>query len=187
MKKQLMKVGIILFVTSSIFASCSKDGDPGPEGPEGPQGIAGEKGDPGEKGDQGETGTANATLYKFDGHDFEASIQTEREIALENEQEMTESAWLVYVVLGGTTYHLPGYGYADKSEYRTYNLWSTDVAKVYVRKTSGLGEAYDAIHIIRIAVGSVVDNTTGKVGNTLPEDLDVSNYEAVKDYYNITD
>lgn len=55
-----LKVVLMAFVL--IAGGCAEDGEPGPQGPQGEQGEQGEQGTPGEQGEKGEPGTANV-LY----------------------------------------------------------------------------------------------------------------------------
>src|SRR5690606_22198983 len=103
MKQIQLSIMIMLVPCLMLFASCEgEQGEVGPAGQDGDEGIAGTDGEEGsagadgEDGAKGETGNANATLYKFDGHDFSESDYTARLVESANEQELSESAWLVY-------------------------------------------------------------------------------------------
>ena len=190
MKGYLMKFSTMAMVASSLLFACAEDGEPGPQGPQGEQGIQGDPGPQGEQGEQGEkgdTGVANATLYIFDGHDFSLSGTATREVALESEEQMTQSAWLVYAVSGYFTYYLPGYGKGAVSEYRVNNYWTDGNANINIVLAVGAGEAFDEFHIFRIEASNTEDNSspTRTDQSFIPEGLDVNDYEAVKAYFNL--
>lgn len=154
------------------------------EGPAGPEGTRGPQG---EEGPQGPEGTANATLYKFDGNDFSVNGFTERYIELENEAEVTESSWLVYLVYRGRYFHIPGMGRGQLTHYYAFHHWQEQFsrARVVIDVESGNGESYEEIHIIRIQVSNVVDSRSKVSVGLIPDDLNAEDYHSVLEYFGI--
>lgn len=205
------KPSVVITVLAFLLAGIACEGPAGPQGPQGPQGergsagIQGEQGPQGPQGDTGAQGTpgadgnANVTLYIFDGNNFSTTTNAIRRINLENETELIESAWLVYLRYPQPAsnefpfiyYHVPGLGFAGNSEYRVNHSWraiSLD-AQFEVRRASGPGENYDQIRIIRIESSETVEGTdvAGKLAgfSQIPGDLNVNNYNEVVRYFNL--
>jgi hypothetical protein len=177
-------------------------GPPGPQGPQGTQGPQGPEGPQGPQGPQGVTGNANVTMYIFAGHDFAVQSLAIRRLELADESELDGSAWLYYLRYpqpGGTQfpylfYHVPGRGFGGSSEYRANHVWRAVAldAQFEIRRASGTGETYDQIRIVRIAASEVVDMegmqglgdpAAGRLH--IPDDLDLSDYEAVVRHYGL--
>lgn len=199
MKNRVFEMFCILLMAITL-AACAEDGEVGPEGPRGEQGLQGEKGEKGEQGEKGEKGeqgdpgddgadgNANATLYKFDGHDFSTSYKNVF-ITLDSIEQMTNSSWQVYLLAAsGNAYHIPGFGPYYDTEYLVAHEWrvmgyKNYAAEITMSVVSGPGEEYDEIHVLRIVANNVEDHTTGRMPN--PKTLDMSDYSAVMDYYGL--
>lgn len=196
MKNLIFEMFCILLIAMTMSA-CAEDGEVGPEGPEGEQGIPGEKGEKGEQGEKGEKGdhgndgadgNANVTLYKFDGHDFSTSYKNVF-VALDSIEQMTNSSWQVYLLTAsGNAYHVPGYGPYFATEYLVAHEWRVKgyenyAAEITISAATGPGEEYDEIHVVRIVANNVEDHTTGRMPD--PKGLDMSDYSAVIDYYDL--
>lgn len=135
---------------------------------------------------KGADGNANVTRYIFPGHDFEGdNYHTMRITDVTDETEMRQSAWLIYAEdsINGQIYNFPDYGYAGQTYYRVRYEWSSYFGAVicYI-SVEGPGEEYDQIEVVRIEAGNTVDNRKQK-SSTIPGELDVSDYEAVAEYY----
>lgn len=158
-------------------------GPQGPEGPQGPQGPAGDDGEDGADGEDGEDGNANVTLYEFAGHDFSVVAEVELRIGLNNESEMLQSAWHVYLLHGsGYVYHIPGPGHVARTNYQVRHLWdgSTDEAQFEIISTIGLiSDVYSDIHIIRVEANNSV------AGKQVADYPDMSDYHAVVEYFGL--
>jgi hypothetical protein len=182
--------GILLF--SLIIAGCE-----GPEGATGPQGPQGEQGPEGPQGPQGIEGNANATLFIFEGHNFNAAQTALRDV---EDDEPLLSAWLTYLVIHQTSsdliYVVPGPIHGMNSAYSvTHNYfgegWADEgTLRTVISLSSGNGETYDAIHILRIrssdteAMSSFQDDSYTEINlmdELIPAELDVSDYHAVLD------
>lgn len=174
-----------------------EDGTQGPQGPQGPAGDDGADGQDGQDGQDGEDGNANVTLYTFDGHDFSASSSWGHCFELENALELHSSAWIYYLVSSsGTFWSVPGYGPGNQSFYGTRYRWNApgtgcDNATHWIDLEVGGGEDYSSISILQIEASEIVNNLT--VGlrasgqELIPADLDVTDYDAVVEYYGITE
>ncbi|NGP89187.1 hypothetical protein [Fodinibius halophilus] len=125
---------------------------------------------------KGADGNANVTRYIFPGHDFSADDYASASISGVTDPE--ESAWVVYLQVGSYTYHMPGWGLNGSSEYRVFHRGSSFTLNLQ----TGSGEAYDHIEILRIESSSTDDQTT-QIKSIIPEQLDISDYKAVADYY----
>jgi hypothetical protein len=153
----------------------------GPQGEQGPEGPQGEQGPP------GEDGNANVTLYVFDGYDFTGEDFTNRFVDLNSEQEMRESAWLYYLVLfpNEIYYSVPGVG-SFGGEYLVGRQWTGGSSRHVINCVSGGCGEYGEIHIIRIEGSNVVDNRSKQADSIIPDDLDVTDYNAVLEHYGIS-
>jgi hypothetical protein len=90
---------------------------------------------------------------------------------------------------------MPGYGFSENSLYSSLHWFDDDQAsiKFEVQLDEGPGEAYNGIHVFRIESSAVEDCTDGtgcklkNTGSIIPSDLDLSDYQAVMDYYGLTE
>jgi len=166
---------IILIATSLLFA-CKKgdigpagaQGPPGPQGPQGPQGIA---------------GNANVTQYTYGVQNLAATFS---QLAVTTTKDtMDKSAWFVYLYYQSLDrwYFLPGAGYGGTTQYRVSMGYSTNKVIIYIDK-NGPGESYAQAKVIRVYTSS--QHTGGRsMPATLPADIDFTNYEAVRNYYQL--
>lgn len=183
--KKLIILSSILFGFISLFGCEGSEGPTGPAGPEGPQG------EQGPEGPQGPAGNANVTVHIFDGHDFisDAVYSDEDGLLLdfESESEATQNIWKYYLKHGsGWFIEIPGMGYNANSEYYTGHIWDEQNSTLdfFVGLVDGPGEQYEQVHIVQVEANNTEDHTTGKQnGNLIPDNLDMSDYEAVIDYY----
>lgn len=195
-----------------VFATAACDGPIGPQGDTGPQGPAGEDGSQGPAGNDGadgqqgpqgpagEDGNANAEMFIYDGHNFTNAgdgFRAEGCIPVSiSQQEMLETTWLYYVRHNQLLYSLPGPGIGNGSTYITHMqignttcggdpLWRID-------RVDGTGDLYHDIRIVRLENSGVQDCTGGgclraEGSSPIPSDLDVSDYQAVMDYYGLSE
>lgn len=188
-----LKALLTAFTLLLFTAAC--DGPVGPEGPRGAQGEQGEQGPQGPQGPAGEDGNANVTLYVFDGHDFTASISTTRCISTVSADDFHDSAWLVYFATNTThRYAIPGNigaNYYTFDSYADSALPCPDVAEFWLRRSDGPGNNLQSIHILQVEGTTTVDCTGGCLraegAPLIPEDLNVTDYDAVMDYYGLTE
>lgn len=145
---------------------------------------------------KGADGNANVTRYIFTGPDFSQQPFV-GQIYLDNEEEVINSAWVVYLVKisqnsshnTSTTryYHMPGHGFGQ-AIYKTYHYWSdgqfgSAFFNVYPVPLDSSTEEYDRVEIIRIESSSTEDRRPKTSNSIIPEHLDLSNYQEVADYY----
>lgn len=176
-------------------------GEQGLEGATGPQGEQGPEGPEGPQGPQGIEGNANATLFIFEGHNFNSTQTALRDV---EDDEPFLSAWLTYLIIHQTSsdliYVVPGPIHGMNSTYSvTHNYfgegWADEgTLRTVISRASGGGETYDAIHILRIrssnteVMSSFQDDSFAEINlkhELIPADLDVSDYHAVLDYFGL--
>ena len=147
-------------------------------------------------GPDGADGNANVTQYIFGGHDF--SSESTCSISLSDlgitEQEREESAWLVYLFYDGVvgvapSYQVPGIG-ARGEEYSVElsTVVTPGLPQVLtIALENGTGDEYYEIRVIQIQASDMIDTTSAgfSAGGLIPEYLDVVNYRAVVDHYQI--
>lgn len=173
---------ISLFVI--LFTSCTKEGPTGPAGPTGAQGVQGATGP---IGPQGIAGNANVTQYTYDNaFDFSANLDFNLQVST-TADTMNRSLWFVYLKYnGGFEYYypLPGLGYNGSSYYRTVFYFDAGLNKVIhnITRVNGSGESYTGVRIIRVYANNA---TTGGRG-ALPT-IDFTNYNQVREYYNLSE
>lgn len=183
----------VLTVFALMFAvGCEGDTGPtGPQGPDGPTGSQGEQGPGGPEGPQGpagEDGNANVTVHIFDGHDFATAPNLDLCFGTGiSQQEMTESAWDVYLgiengAFGLIYWHVPGFADFGSSEYDVATAYDTPESLcgsaqplVEISLVSGPGEIYQEIRVIQTIANNVSDNHSFV--------LDTSDYSAVIEYF----
>lgn len=184
---QSKKTIFFTFFFAICLAAGACEGPEGPQGEQGPQGPEGPRGEQGPEGPAGEDGNANVTLYVFDGYDFTGEDFTARFVNLNSQEEMRESAWLYYLVLfpNEIYYAIPGFG-SFGGEYLVGRQWTGSSSRHVINCVDGGCGEYGEIHIIRIAGTNVVDNRSKNVDSLIPQDLDISDYNAVLEHYGIS-
>lgn len=150
---------------------------------------------------KGADGNANVTRYVFtSGYDFTANNRFYSVIMEGGRNALMNSAWLTYLVREhhGTAnvlyyYQIPGM--AASNTIYSVSYYNSDYVSqnVYVNivKENGVGDNYKQIVVVRIrAIDTISNNVVGSdsrnvVDNNfiIPDELDVSNYEEVADYY----
>lgn len=200
---------LVVCALTLATAACDSQGPEGPRGPQGPagedgaqgpQGPQGPPGEDGQDGQDGEDGNANVTLYIFDGHDFVGTTGVFGvQVPVESETEVLESAWFVYLVDPVAdaleyVYHIPGVGYNGITQFRVDHRWDEGSSSAFfvLRWTDGPGGEYRQIHIVQIEDSNVEDCTGGgclraSSEPAIPDDLDTSDYDAVIEYYGLTE
>jgi len=141
---------------------------------------------------KGADGNANVTRYIFPGHDYSSDNYNPLSIYdIDSKQKMEQSAWLGYLVydnptLGDDYYQFPGYGYQEITYYYShYAYYPGQTHMVYYTycDNTAPGEKYKRIEIVRIRAANTVDNRKIKPNTIIPDDLDISDYSAVANYY----
>ena len=198
-------ISVVITVLAIFLAGIACEGPEGPQGEQGPTGLQGEQGQQGPQGDTGPQGipgadgNANVTLYIFDGNNFTTTTNAIRHINLENETELIDNAWLVYLRYPQPAnnefpflyYHVPGLGFGGNSEYRVNHTWRAISlgAQFEIRRASGAGENYDQIRIIRIESSETVEgaDVAGKLAmnSQIPNGINVYDYYEVVRYLNL--
>jgi hypothetical protein len=135
---------------------------------------------------KGADGNANVTRYIFPGHDF-ASTST-KELVIPNisdRQEMLNSSWNVYLVrTSEIVTHIPGIIYQSGSEYAVQHNYLSSEMKMFIDLINGTGDSTIQIIVVRVKASSTQDQTKQAAkGSIIPDELDVSDYEAVAKYY----
>ena len=189
-----LAVCAITIATVSII-SCKK-GDTGPAGPAGPAGAQGAQGVQGVAGPSGQSGNANVMQYIYfadaSGIDLTGPAPNQNKFGLlidASNDTLENCAWFMYLHRDGAWFGIPGAGEGDTSTYSFFYGYisnALDTAIFLASRTSGPGEVFDAMKVVRILVSGTVTNSTGGSGNRrgLPN-IDFSNYEEVKKYYNL--
>ena len=185
MEKTLFK--FMLLITTLTFISCQKEeGPPGPQGPAGPVGPRGPQGVQGATGPQGPigiSGNANVMQYTYGTQNF---TQGYKVLQLTTTKDtMERSAWLTYLYYETLArwYQIPGYAYNAATNYRISMGHVSNKVHFYIDR-EGPGETYAKAKVIRIFANGIL--VGGRLVHQLP-DIDFSNYETVKKYYNLPD
>jgi hypothetical protein len=189
----ILLIGIVVILSTGCRGS---------EGPTGPQGAIGPQGEPGPAGVQGppgEDGNANVTLHIFDGHNFSGVPNLDLCLGDNiSEEEMLQSSWQVYLgaeieEFGLIYWHIPGA--ANASEYGVITAYDAEGVIcieelqpqpqpfVEIGRMDGPGEEYDEIRIIQVAASNVVDHRNNETNSLVPDNLDLTDYKAVLDYF----
>lgn len=138
---------------------------------------------------KGADGNANVTRYIFPGYDFENNYSLDLKIpGIDNESEMQQSAWLIYLVERGGYYSIPGYALGGKSRYDVYHSFSNSTSRprgmyFFIFHEEGPGEVYDEVEIVRIEASNTVDLTSFDGKSLIPDYLNTLNYHAVATHY----
>jgi len=164
----------LLFVSMIVLAivACKK-GDTGPAGPQGQQGPAGPQ------GPQGIAGNANVMQYNYGTQNFNTNPTAQLQITTTLDT-MNRSQWFVYLYdqPHDRWFFVPGFGYTGNADYRVSMGYAGGKVNIHVDRR-GAGESYAKARVIRIYAST---ETTG--GRTA---FDLTNYEAVRLYYNLPD
>lgn len=183
--KQLKLLSTLLFGFILLLGCEGPEGPTGPAGPEGPEGLQGPE------GPQGPTGNANVTVHIFDGHDFSSDAVADSTeglfINFENESEGIQNSWNIYLKESSGWYlDVPGWGINHQTEYYTGHIWNENDSRMnfWIQAIEGPGEPYEEIHVVQVEANNTEDHTSAKrAANVIPEDLDMSDYEEVMNFY----
>ncbi|RYY34959.1 MAG: collagen-like protein [Sphingobacteriaceae bacterium] len=181
----------VLVIGMLLFSISCKKGDIGPQGAQGEQGITGEdgsKGDKGEKGDRGSTGTANviysdwvmATNFRDTTAD-NSKLRIADVAAPKLTSALLNNASIqVYFNFGGGIFTLPYSSYAG-GKLNTMSFLPR-VKKIIITRFTDDNSA-------SIPISSFLQYRyiiiPGGAKATAKNSIDLNNYEAVKQYYNI--
>lgn len=176
--KAVHSFSVVLLSASLLFLSIActpTSGEPGPQGPAGPQGVAGPQGPAGQNGNANVTQvtfnqTFNATEYK--SFTFPSAITTDI---------LNSSAILVYIRTSNdpnNLYPIPGMIAGDDFRYILY----PSSRSFQIRRQSGT--YVSSVSMTKVIIIPANNLINGRIG--LP-DIDFSDYNAVKKYYNLPD
>jgi hypothetical protein len=157
------------------------------EGPQGEPGPAGANGTNGTNGTNGKDGNANVIQLNYGPVTHTGSPDLFYNLTNITEAQILNSLYLVYVNpsdSGTNWYQIPGGTVGNSKVYRTYLTMAsgTNPIRIYLNRTAGTGN--DFFTKTRILIIPANDIRNGRVA--LP-DIDFSDYEAVKKYYNLKD
>ncbi|RYZ96880.1 MAG: collagen-like protein [Sphingobacteriaceae bacterium] len=184
--KKLIYLQSFLVIALLFTASCKK-GDVGPQGEQGATGADGVKG---AKGDQGPTGTANVIysdwIYSTNFRDTLSDNSAVRAADIKAPKLtaalLNNASVMVYLNFGGGVYALPYTSYAG-GKLNTISYWPR-VGKIIITR-------FTADNSRSIALSSLIQYRyviiPGAVKAITSKNIDLSNYVAVKKFYNIPD
>jgi len=155
------------------LASCKK-GDTGPAGKDGIDGL---------DGVDGVDGNANVTQYTFGASNL--AIISFAQLAVSTTKDtMDKSTWLVYLYYQPLArwYFMPGSGVGGNTAYRVSMGYSANKVNIYIDK-NGPGENYSESKVIRIYNSNTIPG--GRMADPYSLPVNVTDYEAVKRYYNL--
>jgi len=143
----------------------------------------------GADGADGADGNANVTRYLYPGHDFDGEEIWEgirHSLVMPDESSMRQSIWLMYGLKTSSDdiYSIPGSGGVENNFYDFSLSWIDGIsaAQFHIFKVGGHGIMFNRFEIIRIELSGTVDFTKAR-DSRLPDDLDVTNYEEVANYF----
>ncbi|MBO9565200.1 MAG: hypothetical protein J7621_20660 [Niastella sp.] len=158
--------GMILAIA---ICSCKK-GDTGPEGPKGADGI---------------NGNANVVQYTFGAQNLATTNFVTLQITT-TKDTMDKCAWFVYLYYqtNDRWYFLPGPGVGGATQYRLNMGYSSNKVNIYIDK-SGAGENYAQAKVVRILTNNTLPGGRVAAGAKPLPDIDFTDYEAVRNYYQL--
>jgi hypothetical protein len=138
----------------------------------------------GDDGPPGKDGNANVVQYSFGEQNFPATFYSTLKITTTTDTA-ENSVWLVYLYYAPGTrwYAVPGYGYSAFTQYRLSIGYISGQVNIFIDKV-GPGEIFSKAKVLRIYGGAPVPG--GRQARALP-DIDLTDYEAVKRYYHLTE
>jgi hypothetical protein len=204
MKSFARLLSVFAIALAIISMPSCKKGDTGPAGAAGPAGPTGPTGPTGAQGPTGQSGSGDATQYIYavadnsgnltDAIDLTGAAPDENKFGLiipTSNDTLEMAAWFMYLYKDGGWYAVPGAGEGDASTYSFsygYINQTQDTSIFLASRVSGPGEMYQAMRIVRIMIGNVITNSTGRSSSSgrrgLP-DIDFKNFAEVKKYYNL--
>lgn len=180
MKIKRTTLFVLLMIISLVGFSC--------EGPEGPTGSQGPQGETGDLGPQGESGTANVIYSPWIDSDWTEENQQEWSMVIEDSNISVEfsnagGAVLVYRRNGSSddawVYQLP-----SGNAYRVAYAIDPANTNLYVQVESGCCEIPGWFHDVQLRYVLIPG---GLLTSGLQVELDLTDYQAVKAYYGISD
>lgn len=195
MKVRIFISGLALVAAGTIFTAC--DGEVGPQGPKGDTGAVGAVGAPGAKGDKGDAGTSGANglnngniiVRSLEGGSISAGTNGAGyswSFGSDLSADIVESsaAYMYLQMPSGAWYAMPGSILNAENIYQTFALRVTieenrTLSRFRLTRTEGAGTlTFTAARIVLVPKAA---------GARLASLVDYTNYEAVKQYYNLTD
>lgn len=192
MKTYLHVVAKLLMVGCVAISACqSLEGPAGPAGPQGPAGANGAKGDKGDTGAKGADGTANAQQINYSGRSHEGMNDVLLALPQAINRDVVEkSAFYIYVKQSERTannqevpYWISIPGQTLRGNEYTYFVspgGGQTLAGIFLRRTVNFVVGSEYFEAIRVVVV-----TADKVTNGRKAAIDYSNYEAVREAYNL--
>ncbi len=165
---------LCLFLIGMLFITSCR-GDDGAEGPEGPM------------------GNANVQLFTIDNPTWSANSIYFNNAAI-TQEVLDKSAILTYMVFNEypeITYHVPGLGFDNLFQIRVFS--QLGVIRLAIRDSDGTPFSGTLPSVLKVKVIIIESGTTGKMSVSSVEKelknagIDIKDYEAVKQYYNIKD
>jgi hypothetical protein len=206
MKRIIGKHWYLIILLPFLVFACVEDGQDGQDGLQGIQGDKGDpgekgdKGDPGEKGDPGDPGTANVIYSDWVGFEsatwsnpFNFFGQNRRTYPIAEtaitDDILNRGMVAVYVRFGGSSTTIQPLPITQaltliKAQTLGYELKKGEISLFYFNRDDtndpgriGPGNAYRYV-----IIPGGTPNSGGRMAN-----IDLSDYEAVKKYYNLPD
>jgi hypothetical protein len=172
---KLSRIFAVLAMFIVLDACKGPAGDVGPAGPAGPTGATGVA------GPKGDTGNANAIQYTFASRTHTGSNIVYNLTEVRGEV-LNRSIILVYIAnTSGNWYSIPGI-FNGTNEYRTISSPSTNSSTVTLVRVAGGSGGTDTFNSTRIVILPITDLRNGRKAA-----IDFSDYEAVKNFYNLKD
>ena len=178
---QLLRPLLLAMTITFIFAACTpKAGDPGPKGDTGATGSTGPTGATGATGPAGPTGaTGNANVIQITyGSKTHSGSELSYDLPGVTAAQINSSAYFTYVTSNGVIYPLPGATVGGDKTYKAAINPST--LKLYINRVVGSGS--ETFSITRLIIIPANDLRNGRKAA-----IDYSNYQEVKNYYNLPD
>lgn len=185
--KKFIYLKVLIIITMLFSISCKK-GDTGPQGEQGITGEEGSKGDKGDKGDRGSTGTANviysdwvlATNFRDTTVDNSKLKLADVSAPKLTSALLTNASIQVYLDFGGGVFTMPYSSYAGNK----LNIISflPKVKKIIItRFTSDNTGSVSLSTLLKYRYVIIPGGAKAAVKNN----IDLNNYEAVRQFYKI--
>ncbi|MBD2755373.1 collagen-like triple helix repeat-containing protein [Spirosoma validum] len=180
---QLLRTLLLAFSITLFFVACKsgesgESGEPGPQGQAGPAGPTGATGPAGPQGPAGQNGNANVIQISYGAKSWANTVDASVELNLTgvNADFVSKSAYFTYVTTGTLWYSIPG-GVSSYGEFRTYISPAATSTLFIKRLTTGTVLSATAVRVVLIPANDLRNGRKAAV--------DYTNYEEVKQYYNL--
>ena len=171
----LLAFSITLFLVACKSGESGGSGEPGPQGPTGATGPAGSAGP---QGPAGQNGNANVIQIIYGAKSWANTTGTSVELTLTgvNADFVSKSAYFAYVSTGSLWYSIPG-EVSSHGEFRTYISPAANSTLFIKRVSTGSTLNATAVRVVLIPANDLRNGRKAAV--------DYTNYEEVKQYYNL--